>query len=282
MFKPPQQAPQIANVRRNPDGSEVAFDAHGMIVATTDVLGERREFAFDERTGKLMVKRFGLWTTPEQARIDDQGGLYFRRGELEILERLDGVHIQANKQTGVTIKNDQRNKIEVIEQANGEVWKRETTEHVEHFWIWKNQVPRFKSDTFFRPQRVSARTPSGEQALSYVSRYEQSWERGVLSREKYAFNNDINNERHVPVALSLGSGGMLMMRNVVNVVTNWLEDQPVETIYVLSQPTTLKIDNSALKVSFDAIKEVRSALTNQGLCAAFRKSDGSEQILKLG
>ena len=281
MFKPPQHAPKIANVRRNPDGSEVAFDERGLIVATTDVLGERREYAFDERSGKLMVKRFGLWTTPEEARIDEQGGLYFRRGGMEILERLDGVHIQANKQTGVTIKNDQRNKIEVIEQANGEVWKRETTDHVEHFWIWKDQVPRFKSDTFFKPQRVSARTPSGEQALSYVSRYEQSWERGILSREKYAFNNDINNERHVPVALNLGSG-MLMMRNVVNVVTNWLNEAPVETVYMLSAPTTLKIDIPTLKVTFDAVKEVHSALTNQGLCAAFRKSDGSEQILKLG
>jgi hypothetical protein len=203
---PAQKAPKIANTRRNPDGSELAFDERGMIVATTDVLGERREFAFDEKTGKLMVKRFGLWTTPEQARIDEQGGLYFRRGDLEILERLDGVHIQANKTKGVTIKNDQKNRIEVIEQANGEVWKRETTDDIEHFWIWKDGNPRFRSDTYYKSARLTANTPAGPQALSYVSRYEQSWERGILVREKYSFNNEMNNERHVPVALQLGSG----------------------------------------------------------------------------
>jgi hypothetical protein len=280
MFKPSQSTPKVANVRKNPDGSELAFDERGMIVATTDVLGERREYAVDQRSGKLMVKRFGLWTTPEQARIDEQGGLYFRRGELEVLERLDGVHIQANKQKGVTIKNDQKNKIEVIEQANGEVWKRETTDTVEHFWIWKDSVPRFKSDTYFKPIRLTASTPSGHQALSYVSRYEQSWERGVLAREKYSFHNDVNDERHVAVALQLNNG-MLMLRNVVNVVTTLAGERPIETLYTLSTITNLKLDLPTMKATFDGIKEVRSVQTNQGLCATFRKSDGTEQVLKL-
>lgn len=281
MFKPSQPTNKVANVRKNPDGSEIAVDERGMVVATTDVLGEKREFTFDEKSGKLMVKRFGLWTTPEQARIDENGGLYFRRGDVEVLERLDGVHIQANKNKGVTIKNDQRNKIEVIEQANGEVWKRETKDDVEHFWIWKDSTPRFKSDTYFKPVRITANTPSGPQALSYVYRYEQSWERGVVAREKFSFNNDINNERHVAVALSLGSG-MLMLRNVVNVTTNFLEERPVETIYMLSQITNLKIDLPIMKATFDSIKEVRSVLNNQGLCAILRKTDGTEQIIKLG
>jgi hypothetical protein len=281
MFKPSQQTPKITNVHRNPDGSEIAYDERGMIVATIDTMGEKREFAVDDKTGKLMVKRFGLWTTPEQARIDEAGALYFRRGEMEVLERLDGVHIQANKSKGVTIKNDQKNKIEVIEQANGEVWKRETTNDVEHFWIWKDSTPRFKSDTYFKPVRITANTPSGPQALSYVYRYEQSWERGLVSREKFSFNNEQNNERHVAVALQLGSG-MLMLRNVVTVTTFFVQEKPAETIYTLSQFTNLKIDLPIMKATFDSIKEVRSVLTNQGLCATFRKPDGTEQILKLG
>jgi hypothetical protein len=282
MFKPSQPStPQVANVRKLSDGSEISYAANGMIVATTDVLGERREFALDEKSAKLMVKRFGLWTTPEQARIDEFGALYFRRGDLEILERLDGVHIQANKQKGVTIKNDQKNKIEVIEQANGEVWKRETTDVVEHFWIWKDEVPRFKSDTYFKPARLTANTPGGHQALSYVSRFEQSWERGLLVREKYSFHNDMNDERHVAVALTLNNG-MLMLRNVVTVTTTFMGETPMETLYTLSAITNLKIDLPTMKATFDSIKEVRSVLNNQGLCATFRKSDGTEQVLRLG
>jgi hypothetical protein len=225
-----------------------------------------------------MVRRFGLWTKPEQARVDEAGNLYFRRNEMEILERLDGVHIQANKSTGVTIKTDQRNKIELIEMANGEVWKRQTTEEVEQFWIWKNQQPSFRSETYFQSRRHTARTPSGMQALSYVSRHEESWERGQVSREKFSFHNDVSDERHVAVALQIGRG-MLMLRNVASVTTMFGEGQPTVTTYKLSQATNLKIDIPAMKATFDQVNEVRCFPNKGAVSFAFRKDDGTEQII---
>lgn len=274
------QPPKAADVRRNPNGSEIYLDRHGVIVATLDVLGELREYQFEQRSGRLMVKRFGLWTKPEEARVDSEGDLYFRRGDMEILERLDGVHIQANKKTGVTIKNDNKNKTEIIELANGEVWKRKTTEQLEEFWIWKGEQPSFKSETYFNAVRHQARTPSGLQALSYVSRHEESWERGQVVREKFTFNNELNNERHVAVALQLG-GGMLMLRNVISVTTFFNTETASETIYKLSAPTTLKVDIPIMKATLDNISEVRSVTGKNGPAVAFRKTDGSEQVLLL-
>lgn len=271
---------QPANRKQNPDGSEIFFDRNGVIAATNDVLGERREYAIEPRTGKLMVKRFGLWTKPEQARIDQEGNLYFRRGDLEVLERLDGVHIQANKTKGVTIKNDQKNKIEVIEMANGEAWKRHTTDEVERFWIWKNTQPSFQSETYFKPGRCNARTPSGTQALSYVSRHEYSYEKGDVVREKFSFNNEQTNERYVAVALQIGRG-MLMLRNVVSVTTFFGDGEPTETTYKLHQPTSLKIDIPVMKATFEKITDVRSFVDKSSASMAFRDSDSKEQILKL-
>lgn len=274
------QPPKAADIRRNPNGSEIYLDRTGIIVATLDILGELREYQFEPRTGRLMVKRFGLWTKPDEARVDGEGNLYFRRGDLEILERLDGVHIQANKKTGVTIKNDNKNKVEVIELANGEVWKRQTTDQLEEFWIWKGELPKFKSETYFQAVRHQARTPTGLQALSYVSRHEESWEQGRVVREKFTFNNELNNERHVAVALQLGSG-MLMLRNVVSVITLFNSETAYETEYKLSAPTTLKVDMPIMKATLDNITEVKSLIGKAGPAVAFRQADGKEQILTL-
>ncbi len=276
----PPDSMQGLNRRRNPDGSEILFDSRGAIQATVDVLGERREFAVEPKSGRLMVRRFGLWTKPEQARIDENGSLYFRRGAVEILERLDGVHIQANKTEGLSIRNDQKNRTEVIEMANGEVWQRQITDEQEEFCIWRNGSPSFKSETYFKPARYSARTPSGIQALSYVSRHEESWERGEIAREKFSFNNDTSSERHVAVALQLGRG-MLMLRNVTTVTTLFAAGAPSETTYVLIQPTTLKIDIPIMKASFDKVTQIRSLQSTAGASISFGKADGSEQIINL-
>lgn len=275
-----QSAPQGIHSRRNPDGSEVWLDGSGLIIATRDVLGDLREFSIEPKTGRLMVKRFGLWTQPESARVEADGSLYFRRGDVEILERLDGVNIQANKAKGLVIKNDPKNKIEVIEMANGETWKRHITDDVERFWIWKNDQPKFRSETYFKVCRHTAATPIGHQALSYVSRFEESYERGVMVRQKFSFNNDLNNERHVPIALQLGRA-MLMLRNVGAVITTFSGDQPTETIYKLELATNLKVESPGTKVTFENVMEVRSFVNPSGVSAGFKKANGSEQVLPI-
>lgn len=273
-------APQVVNRKKNADGSEIGFDAAGNIVATTDALGEKREFQLEARSGRLMVRRFGIWSKPEQARLDEHGNLYFRRGDTEILERVDGVHIQANRTTGVTIKNDQKNRIEVIQLANGEVWKRHTTGDIESFWIWKNEQLNFMSETFFKPTRQNARTPSGFQPLSYVSRREESYERGSIVREKFCFHNEINQERHASIALQLGRG-MLMVRDVAAVVTVFKDEKPIETRYQLDHSTTLRVDLPMWKAVVEDLVEIRSFVDNSSLSVAFRKANGNEQILNL-
>src|SRR5262249_867147 len=84
----------------NADGSYLVTDDQGLIVKTCDAMRVKREYSRDAETGDLMVKRFSLWTRLEKSRLDSSGTLFFTHKGVEIEERLNGLHIHTNRETG--------------------------------------------------------------------------------------------------------------------------------------------------------------------------------------
>lgn len=263
------------------DGSYVVRNPEGIIVKTADVLRVKREYRRDEESGELMVRRFGMWTKPEEAHLDEEGTLHFKNGDVEIEERLSGLHIQTNRITGVTIQTHHHNGFELVKLANGEIWKRETNSEKELFSIWKNGKLTFKSQTYFESIRSQAETPNGPQSMVYVSRTEQSWENGHLAREKFSFKNSNNDRKDATCTLQLGTG-MLVLRNVASVVTKFENDEPTETIYELSQPLNLRVDVKGRQCNLTDIVRLRCFAASESAGLAFDAKDGNEYIVFLG
>ena len=69
-----------------------------------------------------------------------------------------------------------------------------------------------------RPTRVDAITAGGVQPLVYVCRVEQSWENGLLAREKFTFRNPIDNQREVTLTIPV-AGTLTPLRKVYAVLT---------------------------------------------------------------
>jgi hypothetical protein len=264
-----------------PDGSTITRNEDGEIIRTCDAIRCKREYAREPETGELLVKRFGVWSKPTNARLDHQGTLYFVHNGVEIEERLNGLHIHTNKSTGVSIQTHHHNNFELIKLANGEIWKRETQRDKEVFAMWNHGKLTFKSETYFTPIRMQANTPSGPQPLMYVSRYEQSWENGVLAREKFQFTNNISQQKEVNLGIHLGTG-MLALKQVTQVITKYTDGEPAETLYDLKTPAKLRIDIPNKRCQLSDVIRVRNFTASPNIGIAFDTRDGHEYIVFSG
>jgi hypothetical protein len=211
-------------------GALIVRNRAGEVVQTADLLGIRRDFGREAFTGKLLVRKLGVWTKLDGGCLDAAGTLFYRKGDLEIQERLNGVHIHTNKRTGVSIQTDHVKHGEVIKQANGEVWKREVDAVRELFEMWLHDRLKYRSQTFTEPRRLEAETINGKQALIYVSRMEQSFEHGMIAREKYCFRNPLTGESDITLTAQI-DGKLSTVRNVQAVVTTFIKGSPAETVY---------------------------------------------------
>lgn len=265
----------------NPDGSFVVRDQDGLIVKTCDVMKVKREFSRDPNTGELMVLRFGMWTKPTAARLDDSGNFFWNNHDVEVEERLNGLHVQINRHTGVMIQTHQKNQLEIVKMANGEVWRRETTREKETFTMWQHGKLTFKSQTMFVPERNTINTPNGSQSLANVSRLEQSWHDGMLTREKCTFRNPSGADKTVNVTIQL-NGGILMLKQVESTVSAFIDGRPSETTYHLQQPINLKVDIPGTKATLNAIVRVRNFDGKSNVGLAFEDKTGTEYIIFTG
>jgi hypothetical protein len=265
----------------NADGSSLVRNAAGQIIKTCDVMRITREYKYDEESGALMVKRFGLWTVPDDARLDEAGTLFFTRDKVEIEERLSGLHIQTNTEKGITIQTHHHNNFELVKLANGEIWKRETSTDKETFVIWKHGKLSFRSETYFEAVSAIAQTPNGNEPLVNVSRMEQSWSHGVLSREKFTFKNKIHGTRQINIRIQLGTGS-LSLRNVSSLTTTFEDGETKESTFELAEPATIKVDIPGSDRALEQIVRIRSFVAglNIGLC--FESKDGDEYVVFVG
>lgn len=263
------------------DGSFVVKNAEGVIIKTCDVMRVKREFAKDPETGKLMVKRFGLWTKFEKAYIDDHGNLFWSNGEVSAEERLNGLHVQRNDVTGVMIQTHHKAQLEIIKTASGEVWRRQVTKDKETFAMWNHGKLSFKSETLFTPERHHIDTPNGIQLLHNVSRIEQSWSRGVRTREKYTFRNPISMDKSISMIVSLNTGS-LNLKYVEDIVTTFEDSAPTESIYRLRSAMNIKIDIPGSKAVLEDIVRVRSFVTDNAMHLSFESNEGDQYIIFTG
>ena len=264
-----------------PDGSTITRSEQGEIIRTCDVMKGKREYTRETETGDLLVKRFGVWSKPTNARLGDNGTLYFSRDGVEIEERLNGLHIHTNILTGVQIQTHHHNQFELVKLSNGEIWKRSTTREKETFVMWKNGKLTFKSETYFAPTRAQGDTPSGPQTLLSVSRWEQSWKNGQLTREKFTFSNPITQQKEVNLAVQLGTG-MLSLKQVSQVITIFEDGKPKETTYDLKVPAKLRIDIPNKRCQLSDVGRVRSFNADPNVGIAFDTTDGHEYIVFSG
>ncbi|HEY9792587.1 MAG TPA: hypothetical protein V6D22_19455 [Candidatus Obscuribacterales bacterium] len=270
-----------ARMEMMPDGSSITRNEQGQIIKTCDALRCKREYAFDEETGDLLVKRFGMWSKPEKAHLEKDGTLFFSRGEVLIEERLNGLHIHTNKATGVSIQTHHHNNFELVKLANGEIWKRETQRDKELFVMWNKGKLTFKSETYFSPLRLSADTPSGPQQMLSVTRREQSWENGIITREKYTFTNHTSQQKDVNLAVHMGTG-MLILKQVTEVLTLFKDGKPAETTFELKIPAKLRIDIPNKRCQLSDVIKVRSFDASPNIGIAFDTKDGHEYIVFSG
>lgn len=275
----PVTAASLQRIEKNPDGSYIEYGPDGKIVSTCDVLGIKREYAREPITGRLMVKRFGTWVKPQHAQLEPNGTLIYVNGDVQIEEHLNGVHVQANKRTGVVIQNDQVDRCELVKQRDNEFWKRHITDEVELFEMWVDGKLSFRSETFAQPCRRQAATPAGVQPLVYVSRAEQSCSKGKPQKEKFTFQNPLNQQRDVTLSLTFGST-VLMLKNVCAVVTEFDSNGPVQTTYTLKGPTRIRVEHEGSRKEYSDIISVCQTRNADGWNMSFERLGGQRHHLE--
>jgi hypothetical protein len=267
-------------MQANDDGSYIVVDSQGNIVRTFDVLGVKREFARDKYTGKLMVKRFGTWSKPQAALLEPDGTLSYSADGVDVVERLNGVHMHRQHDSNVTIITDHPNKVEIVKNPNGEITKRTTTQTGETFGIWRDAQLRFLSETFYEPRRHEALTPNGPQPLVYVSRAERRILRPDVMQEKFFFRNPLKNERHVTLSLQFATG-LLMLKGVVSVASIIHADVASEATFELKQAVTLRADLPGYKGSIENVMQVRLFDDTNNIGVAFKNVTDKEYIVMI-
>lgn len=270
----------------NEDGSYLVVDANGVIIRTCDVLGVKREFSVDKFSGQLMIKRFGAWTKPASAKVETDGTFAYTQDDIDVVEQLNGVHMQNNRDTGTTIITNHPEQVEIVRNPNGEITKRQATKDGENFSIWSQQSLTFFSETFYQPRRHEAITPNGGQPLVYVSRAERRLISEGLMHEKFFFRNPNNNDRSVTLSVQL-STGLLMLKGIVSVTTVIRAHSPVETIFEFKHPCNLRVVLSDQRGVLEQIVQLRvfdATASAEGLGEirqiglAFKNSSDQEQI----
>jgi hypothetical protein len=260
-----------------PGGAWVVRNNTGEIIRSSDALGVVREFGKEAITGKMLVRKHGIWTKMDGGCLDSSGTLFYRRGDVEIQERLSGVHVHINKKTGVMIQTDHVNHSEIMKQANGEVWKREVDEVRELFEMWMDGKLSFRTITYFNPTRCEIATPSGKQPLVYVCRREQSWSNGQISREKCTFRNPLNQHREVTLTVPM-NGKLMTLKNVMAVITSYVAGTPNETSYELNGGTNLRVDLGSGYRDMVDVERVRHFADGQERMLSFATTGGAEAV----
>ncbi|HEY9790002.1 MAG TPA: hypothetical protein V6D22_06370 [Candidatus Obscuribacterales bacterium] len=256
----------------------IVRNGSGEVVQTCDALGVKRDFTREAISRRLMVRRMGAWTKPDDAAVYDDGTLFYRRGDVEIQEKLNGVHVHINQKTGVMIQTDHVNRCEIVRQSNGELWKRETDEDRELFEMWMNGKLSFRSQSYFKAMRCEAATPAGVQPLSYVVRLEESWSNGMLTRAKYCFRNPMNDQRDITLTVPI-KGKLMTLKNVASVTTTLIAGVAEETVYELSGGTTLRVDVAGARRELNSIQRVRQFYVGGDQLLGFATTAGAEAVI---
>ena len=260
------------------EGVFITRNSNGEIIRTVDRLGVKREYSREWMTGRLMLQRFGNWTKLTDGRLESDGTLIYTQGEVEIEERLDGIHIHINQGSGVSIQTDHITGVEVVRQPHGEVWRRERSEHTEIFEIYVRGKLTFRTQTLNRSIREQAKTPYGGQALVNVSRREQSCENGQLVREKFSFTNPLNQQRDIMLTLQCAEA-ILILKKVVSVTTAFVDQQPTMTSYQLSAPSPVRFETAGKKLQYTDIVEVVELNQDGVLQLLVRDAAGTAQCI---
>ena len=237
------------------NGASITRNANNEIIRTVDALGVKREYSREWMTGRLMLQRFGNWTKLIGAQLEEDGTLIYKNGDVEIEERLDGIHIHINQKSGVSIQTDHVTGVEVVRQPQGEVWRRERSEDTEIFEIYVKGKLSFRTQTLVHPIREQAKTPFGAQALVNVSRREQSCENGQMVREKFSFTNPINQQRDIMLTIQCAQA-ILILKKVLSITTVFVDLQPTRTTYQLAVPTSVRFEIAGQKHQFADVVEV--------------------------
>ena len=269
------------NLLTFPNGSAIMRGEDGSIVWTMNVLREKKEYKVDEETGDLLLKKFGVWSTLEDAVLDELGTLYYHKGDFEIEEHLDGICVQKNKKTGVIVQINGLSNSELVKLPSNEIQKRESCsiERTESFVIWKDGDLSFKSLTHFDTISYEAECASGKQDLNNVYRTEQKWVGGLIVEEKITFKNTSTNRKETSIALQFeGAEKSVLLRSVRSVETKFEEGMAIATTYLLENPEALTVINGNTFHKLMNIAQVRCTMNNGVETISFQSADGVEHF----
>lgn len=267
------------NLQTFPNGTGIMLGSEGEILWTIDVLKEKREYTVDEKTGELMVKKFGVWSVLEDGSVDEVGTLSYTKGEFEIEEHLDGRQVQKNRKTGVIIQLDRCTNSEIVKLPTAEIHKRECCreEGKETFAIWKQGQLSYKGLTFFKTASYEAECVGGTRAFESTYRAEQKWENGQIVEEKITFKNGSNNGKAADFGLEF-DGMQIALNAIRSVETKFDENKATSTVYHLEVPQNLKIEHTFSSHNLIGIAQVRMVSNADETTISFLSKDGVEHF----
>ena len=146
--------------------------------------------------------------------------------------------------------------------------------------MWMHGNLSFRTETFFQPGRHDAQTPAGSQPLVYVARQEQSWSNGMLAREKFTFKNPINEQKEITLSVSLPDS-ILMLKNVVSMLTQFVGGKPADTVFELKHPAKVRFDANGIRQEIADVVRVRQFISHDATCFAFANSLGAENVVPI-
>ncbi|MBX9724382.1 MAG: hypothetical protein K2X81_23435, partial [Candidatus Obscuribacterales bacterium] len=251
----------------NNDRSYLLRDSEGKIVKTSDVLRRVKEYRTDEN-GKLLVKKFGIWSELAQATLKEDGTLIWRNADGETHECLNGTQIYISFKKNCLVAHNEFTGEDVSITSKNEIRHRFLTEGVEQFRLYRDALLITETESFESPISGDVKTMAEVQKLDSVSRIERQFENDKIASESYFFLDEQSGSRAVRLCLNLPTGE-LHLSKVSRLDNVYRDGQLAETIYELSDPVSVSRDKEGNVSLIRGISKVRRFLLHDFVFLVF-------------
>ncbi len=261
----------------NNDRSYLLRDSEGRIVKTADVLRRVKEYKVDEN-GKLLVKKFGIWSELAHATLKEDGTLIWRNADGETHECLDGTQIYISFKKSTLVAHNESTGEDVSITSKNEIRHRFMAEGVDQFRLYRDGLLVTETETYESPISGKVKTMAEMQSLEAVSRVERQFENDKIALESYFFLDEQSGNRAVRMCLNLPTGE-LHLSKVSRLDNVYRDGQLAETIYELSDPVSVSRDKEGNVSLIRGISKVRRFQIHDGVCeVVFIDNNGDENL----
>lgn len=258
-------------------GAYIVSDREGKVLKSRDALGVVREYKYDCQTNQLMVRRFGVWTTPANASVNAEGALSWGDECNQFEEMLDGTFVHRNLASGTTITTDKLRGTETVQRRDGHCWRQASSEQGEEVTIWDNGDLTFSSFTFKDGGVKQASTRQGTITCRNVCRYESHYRLGDLLSESFAFTGPRGGK---PASMRIElTTGALLLKNLASIETKLEAGCTTMTTYNMAFPTAFTVDIPKHKGMLNGIVKINSTSINGHEALVFVSERNDEYVV---